>query len=225
MKTQVLDHGYVELIQAWGSDEQIIEAARMSTDKSFRGWGTPDNPGDEKLLARLYIDRHTSPFEQAGATFEIQCPIMVAREVHRHRTFNYNELSGRYTQMPNVHYMPEPARIMPQSTKNKQGSDENNEIPKWVKDEFVKRMRRQQELIYSDYEWALQNGIAREIARLNTPISRYTRFRMSGNLRNWFHFMGLRQAPDAQWEIRQFANVINDELLKQFPRSMELFNR
>lgn len=83
---KILDEGYVSLIDSWGSDESIIEAARMSTNKGFNGWGTPENPGDEKLLAYLYNNKHSTPFEMAGLTIEVKAPIFVFREWHRHRT-------------------------------------------------------------------------------------------------------------------------------------------
>ena len=85
MKTPVLDHGYVELIETWGSDERIIEAARMSTNKGFQGWGPKGDgsPGDEKLLKYLYTHKHMTPFEMAGMTIEVQAPIFVFREWHR----------------------------------------------------------------------------------------------------------------------------------------------
>src|SRR5688572_12551657 len=119
---QVLDNGYAELRDVWGSDERIIEAARMSSGKGFIGWGTPEKPGDEKLLRYLWENQHTSPFEQAGFSVEVQAPIMVFREWHRHRTQSYNEMSGRYTQMPDVHYIPDPSRVKAQSKTNKQGT-------------------------------------------------------------------------------------------------------
>lgn len=83
---KILDHGYLQLVETWGSDERIIEAARMSTDKGFLGWGTPDEPGDERLLAYLMKNRHDTPFEMAGLIVEVQAPIFVFREWHRHRT-------------------------------------------------------------------------------------------------------------------------------------------
>jgi len=83
---KVLDHGYIKLVESWGSDERIIEAARMSTEKGFLGWGTPEKPGDEKLLGYLYKNKHMTPFEMSGWIIEVQAPIFVFREWHRHRT-------------------------------------------------------------------------------------------------------------------------------------------
>lgn len=182
---------------------------------------TPE-PGDEKLLAYLWNNHHTSPFEQCSASFEVQAPIMVFREWHRHRTQSYNELSARYTQMPNIHYVPVPERVTAQSKTNKQASS-NDALPPEIVNEFLDRIEKEQKLIYDNYQWALDHGIAREVARINTPVSRYSRMVASANLLNWFRFLGLRLAENAQWEIRQYAQAIGEILEKQFPRSYELF--
>lgn len=222
MSEQVLDNGYVEVKDVWGSDERIIEAARMSSGKGFLGWGTPEKPGDEKLLKYLWTNKHTTPFEQAGLSFEVQAPIMVFREWHRHRTQSYNEMSARYTQMPNVHYLPQSDRIKAQSKTNKQATGDQ-ELPPEVVEEFLRRMKQEQETIYQNYQWAIDNGIAREIARINTPVSRYSRMVASANLLNWLKFLKLRMAPDAQWEIRQYANAIGQVVASRFPKTWELF--
>lgn len=109
---KVLDCGYIELIESWGSDERIIEAARMSTGKGFNGWGTPGAPGDEKLLAYLYNHKHMTPFEMAGVVIEVKAPIFVFREWHRHRTQSYNEMSARYIPLPDENYIPTIERVM-----------------------------------------------------------------------------------------------------------------
>ena len=106
MRVELLDHGYLSLVETWGSDERIVEAARMSTGKGFLGWGTADAPGDEKLLKFLSDNAHATPFEMAGLIVEVQAPIMVFREWHRHRTQSYNEMSARYTPLPDVNYLP-----------------------------------------------------------------------------------------------------------------------
>jgi thymidylate synthase (FAD) len=116
-KIPILDNGYISLIETWGSDERIIEAARTSTDKGFLGWGTKEAPGDEKLLAYLSENRHDTPFEFGGLVIEVQAPIFVFREWHRHRTQSFNEMSARYVQMPNLHYLPSTQRILESSVK------------------------------------------------------------------------------------------------------------
>lgn len=218
----VLDHGYVTLKTVWGSDEHIISAARMSTGKGFIGWGTREKPGDEKLLKYLWVNKHTSPFEQAGLSVEVQAPIMVFREWMRHRTQSYNEMSARYTQMPDLHYLPKPERIRRQASHNKQGASEEM-VPPDIAAEFLERIAREQRMIYETYQWAIDHGIAREIARINTPVSRYSRMVASANLLNWLRFLTLRIAPTAQEEIREYARAVGAFVREYFPRTWGLF--
>jgi len=216
---EVLDHGYVALIEHWGSDERIIESARMSTNKGFEGWDK-----DSKLLAYLWKNKHHTPFEMAGMTIEVQAPIFVFREWHRHRTQSYNELSGRYTEMPNLYYLPsgERAKASKQAVKNKQGSEEGFSGIEAA--DIILDLR----CSYSDsrdvYEALLEKGVARELARLVLPVAQYSRMRASANLRNWLHFLTLRMDEHAQFEIRAYANVVGELVKDKFPRTWELFN-
>ena len=219
----VLDHGYVKLTDVWGSDETIIEAARMSTGKGFKGWGTADEPGDEKLLAYLYNNRHTTPFEQCGLTVEVQAPLMVFREWHRHRTQSYNEFSARYAVMPDVHYLPILKRVQPKETSNKQAQSTTEYIGDGRAQEWLNELGKLQREIYAHYQQGLRLGIPKEIARLNTPLSRYSKMRASANLLNWLRFLGLRLPENAQWEIRQYAEAIGKIIETHFPRTWELF--
>jgi thymidylate synthase (FAD) len=221
--TKILDNGYLELIEFWGSDQRIVEAARMSTDKGFLGWGTDEKPGDEKLLKYLWANKHSSPFEQAGLTFEVQAPIMVFREWHRHRTQSVNEFSARYSVMPNVHYVPTLERIKLSSSTNKQAQGinplaEDTEIEQWL-DEGAGL----QELIYVHYEKGLEIGIPKEVARFNTPVSRYSKMRASANLLNWLKFTTLRSAENAQWEIRQYSIEVGNVIEQLFPRIWKVY--
>jgi thymidylate synthase (FAD) len=247
---QVLDHGYVKSITSWGSDESIIEAARMSTNKGFQGWGPihatncaqhpdfkylkPDDvmygpnctcdpkSGDEKLLRYLYEHKHMTPFEMAGLTIEVQAPIFVFREWHRHRTQSYNEMSARYTPLPNLSYVPITERLQIQGGSNKQaqgfGVVSNTTALNFQV--TLEELYAQIELLYQD---ALRNGIPKELARLVLPVARYSRMRASANLRNWLQFLKLRMDQNAQFEIRQYANVVCDLLTVEFPRVMELY--
>jgi thymidylate synthase (FAD) len=245
MKIAVLDHGYIQLIEAWGSDERIIEAARMSTDKGFLGWGpkhdescparwnflserpkaececTP-KAGDEKLLRYLYEHKHSTPFEMAGMTIEVQAPIMVFREWHRHRTQSYSELSARYTPLPDVNYMPSIERLMNVGGTNKQAQGlKSLELSDAAY--FRDALRAVYVTAQNTYEMALGAGIPKELARLCIPVGRYSRMRASANLRNWLLFLTLRMAPNAQWEIRQYANEAAKLVAQQFPRTYALF--
>jgi thymidylate synthase (FAD) len=220
---KVLDHGYVEPVEFWGSDERIIESARMSTAKGFQGWGTEAEPGDEKLLRFLYEHKHMTPFEMAGATFEVQAPIMVFREWHRHRTQSYNELSARYTELPDMYYMPSVERLMnaKQSKKNKQGSTSG--FTSKEAEATAEVLREAYGVARAAYDGLLAKGVSREVARLLIPVSQYSKMRASANLRNWMAFLTLRTDAGAQWEIRQYAGAVQAVLLEKFPRTMALW--
>lgn len=265
MHFNVLDAGTLDLVTSWGSDESIIEAARMSTGKGFKGWGTPcDNcdatgklvfpqhdlghdkegkalhnivlkcrscdgigtnpPGDEKLLRYLWEHKHHTPFEMCGFTVEVQAPIFVFREWHRHRTQSYNELSARYTPIPDVNYLPSVERCMVNAGKNKQaGSIEGVKPLDPVKAEaWIQALTVHYERAEDLYQMGLRLGVPKEIARLCIPVGRYSRMRASGNLRNWLAFYKLRAASDAQWEIRQYADCIGKVIADRFPRVWEL---
>lgn len=219
MKIEVLDHGYVELIETWGSDERFVEAARMSTNKGFKGWKT-----DQKLLNFLYRNNHATPFEMGGLIIEVKAPIMVFREWHRHRTQSYNEMSGRYIPMPNENYTPTRDRVI-EGSKNKSNKQATGirELDPLALDQWLTSLNQfyqQAEDIYSE---GLEIGVPKELARLSVPVARYSRMRASANVRNWLAFLTLRQAPGAQWEIRQYAHAVGDMIAEHFPRTWALF--
>jgi thymidylate synthase (FAD) len=253
---KLLDHGYVNFVESWGSDERIIEAARMSTNKGFQGWGPdkceycnghgvhyeiptdlhgvtkdvactacdgPHKPGDEKLLAYLYNNKHMTPFEMAGMVIEVQAPIMVFREWHRHRTQSYNEMSGRYTELPDLYYIPDLDRLQngKQSTANKQSSEAG--FSQKDAAEMSALMVAATHDAREQYELLLERGLSRELARLILPVNQYSRMRASTNLRNWLGFLELRMAPGAQYEIRVYANAVATLIAEKFPRTYDLF--
>lgn len=225
---QLLDHGYIKLIETWGSDERIVESARMSTDGAFHGWGTSDKPGDEKLLRYLYNHKHSSPFEMAGATFEIQAPIFVFREWHRHRTQSYNELSARYTTLPAMDYLPSIERLMRKADGTNRQANRIEGAPALTREraeEYRISLCNMYTINQDFYEFALSIGVPKELARIHLPVARYSRMRASANLRNWLGFMTLRSADDAQEEIREYSNAIRTMLTPCFPRVMELVNK
>lgn len=221
---RVLDHGYIQFVDSMGTDESIIEAARQSTSGGFVSWepyeGHPK--GDLGLLTYLYREGHTSPFEMCELLIEVQAPILVVREWMRHRTLSYNEMSARYVQMPNLHYLPPPERLVKQGKHNKQGSAEEP-LDDYTMEYLRSGFQREQESLYEGYETALSKGLTREVARINTPVSRYTRMRVKGNLRNWLHFLRQRMATNAQQEIRAYAEVIGGMVKDCWPRTWSLF--
>ena len=243
-KVAVLDHGYLQLVESWGSDERIIESARMSTGRGFLGWGpmpcptcahgqpcracnsTGEVAGDEKLLRFLWENKHATPFEMAGLTIEIQAPIFVFREWHRHRTQSYSELSARYTPIPDVNYIPSIERLMLNAVgANKQaGTVRDAGVLTEAKAETF---RTSLQGIYATaeglYQEALLAGVPKELARIHLPVGRYSRMRASANLRNWLAFLTLRMDSKAQLEIRMYANEVGNVIARTFPRTWELF--
>lgn len=245
----MLDHGYIKLIETWGSDERIIESARMSTDGAFRGWhdrgcqscmgtGPYDGQcptckgygiikGDEHLLKYLYENRHSTPFEFGGLIIEVQAPIMVFREWQRHRTQWYNELSARYTPLPDLYYTPTIERLMINSKgRNKQAGTAEGAAD--LTEERAALFRRQVEDSYGlaeqVYQEALRDGVPKELARVVMPVGHYSRMRAGANLRNWLAFMTLRSDPKAQWEIRQYSDALGVFVSQAFPRTWKLFS-
>jgi thymidylate synthase (FAD) len=219
-KIKVLDHGYVQLVESYGTDESIIEAAKMSTQKEFRGW---DN-GESKLLKFLYDHKHMTPFEMCGMIIQVKAPIFVFREWHRHRTQSYNEMSARYIPLPNENYVPEPYRVVAGSKKtaNKQASG-SKEIDEETAITFCDILVESYAKSQNFYEDSIERGVPKELARLCLPVGRYSAMRASANLRNWLAFLTLRMDKSAQWEIRQYANAVGELIGEQFPRTWELF--
>lgn len=219
----VLDHGYVKLTETWGSDEAVVEAARMSTDKGFQGWDK-----DEKFLKFLYDNKHSTPFEMAGAIFEVKAPIFVFREWHRHRTQSYNELSARYTPMPDENYVPSIERILSGAnavTKNKQAQGITTEpMSLETAIDCQKIISINYRIAQENYATLLEGGTPKELARLVIPVGRYSKMRAGANLRNWLAFLALRDAPGAQLEIQEFAKAVTTLLEERFPRTLGLFN-
>ena len=242
MKIELLDHGYLTVVESWGSDQAIIEAARMSTDKGFLGWGPrackacgevePKNcashktrKGDEGLLGYLWRNKHATPFEMAGLILEVKAPIMVFREWHRHRTQSYNEMSARYIPLPDENYVPSVERLMQDGGRNKQAmaaagvATMTEAAARGFRSRLEDEYARQQ-LVYED---ALAAGVPKELARMVLPVGRYSKMRASANLRNWLAFLTLRMNPHAQYEIRVYANAVGTIIAERFPRTWKLF--
>ncbi len=228
-QVDLLDHGYVRPIEFWGSDERIIESARQSTDGGFVSWGPYEDhlKGDMGLLSYLYRNKHSTPFEFSGLTIEVQAPIMVFREWHRHRTQSYTEMSARYTPLPDLYYMPTQERLLINATvSNKQAgrADDAAELTVSAAEEFRKSLGELYSISETLYQEALRQGIPKELARCGMPVGHYSRMRATANLRNWLAFLTLRMDMKAQWEIRMYAQEVAKILRKVFPRTMELFD-
>lgn len=198
----VLDHGFVRLVDYMGGDARIVQAARVSY-----GDGTKTVREDSALIDYLLRNRHTSPFEQVIFTFHIKLPIFVARQWIRHRTARLNEISGRYSVMRDEFYLPSPEDVRWQSQRNRQGG-EQREVPAELRQQIIELLKDGQERTYSEYEQLLGDDIARELARVNLPLSLYTEMYWQIDLNNLFHFLSLRLDWHAQQEIRVYGDAM-----------------
>lgn len=236
--TQVLDKGFVRLVDYMGDQAAITQAARVSY-----GQGTRSTREDRSLIRYLLRHRHTTPFEMCEIKLHVKLPVFVARQWIRHRTANVNEYSARYSILDREFYIPADDDIQPQSKSNAQGRD--GSFPSDVKRAMVESIRFHSEGAYNVYEelqtgwpwfdsdgdeWQSYSdpevveachanldladynehprGMARELARMVLPTNVYTQWYWKVDLHNLLHFLSLRADPHAQKEIRDYANVI-----------------
>lgn len=215
----VLNKGFVRLVDYMGSDERIVQAARVSY-----GSGTKTVRQDEALIDHLLRNEHTSPFEQVVYTFHIKMPLFVARQWLRHRTARLNEISGRYSIMKDEFFVPELSDICEQHADNKQGRLDSPMEP-CIAEDIQKKIVTLQEKTYETYLDILENGTAREISRIVLPLSLYTEMYWQIDLHNLFRFIRLRIDPHAQKEIRLYAAVLKDIAYKVCPLAMGSFEK
>ena len=210
----VLDHGFVSLIDYMGSDGDVEQAARVSY-----GAGTRKVSQTRGLVRYLRRHRHTTPSEMVEMKFHCAMPMFVARQWIRHRTASVNELSARYSLMPLLFYRPDAEQFALQSRSNKQGREGG--APPEVYEEAVRRWEELRADSGAAYSWLLEQDVAREIARIDLPVSTYTQWYWKIDLHNLLHFLSLRVDPRAQWEIQQFARVIAGIVKRVAPLSYE----
>lgn len=200
---RVLDHGFVRLVDHMGNDLSVVRSARQSYDAA---WRVGENEGsDEKLMHYLWRNHHTTPFESATFTFEVHAPIFVFRQWHRHRTWSFNELSARYTELADEFYMPAPDIVGFQSKSNKQGRsiEERPEIHGEL-DAYQNTCEHS----FHQYRLLLKAGWPRELARSVLPVSTYSNMFATVNLLNLLKFLTLRTDSHAQYEIRVYADAV-----------------
>lgn len=214
---RVLDKGFVRLVDYLGSDARIVQAARVSY-----GEGTKTFRQDKGLITYLLRNDHTSPFEQVNFTFHIKMPIFVARQWVRHRTARMNEISGRYSVMEDEAYLPALENINAQSEDNKQARSQEP-LDEKLQREVATILAEDQKRAFETYHKLLDLGIARELARINLPLSLYTEIYWQMDLHNLFHFIKLRLDPHAQYEIRVYAEVILSIIKSVCPIACEAF--
>jgi len=192
-----------------------VQAARVSY-----GHGTKKVSEDKGLIRYLLRHRHTTPFEMIEFKFHIAMPIFIARQWIRHRTANVNEYSGRYSLMPMLFYTPDGAQLQTQSRQNNQGRSGTAVTPA-VHAEAVRRWNTIRRESTAAYEWMTGNEIARELARIDLPLSTYTQWYWKIDLHNLLHFLTLRVDRHAQWEIQEYGRVIAGMLKRAAPLSYE----
>ena len=215
----VLDKGFVRLVDYMGGDDRIVQTARVSY-----GEGTKTVRQDAGLIDYLLRHEHTSPFEHV--IFELHCkmPIFVARQWIRHRTARLNEISGRYSVMKDEFYLPPREHISLQSADNKQGR-ESEAVPVELQDKVLDLLKSDQSSSYANYSEIINDGIARELARINLPLSMYTEWYWQMDLKNMLHFLKLRMDSHAQWEIQEYARAIAGIVKAVCPMAYESFER
>ena len=206
----VLDHGFIRVVDYMGDDAAIVQAARVSY-----GAGTKHVQNDEGLIRYLMRHWHSTPFEMCEVKLHVKLPVFVARQWIRHRTANVNEYSARYSILDREFYIPEPSQLAAQSSVNNQGRGAVLDGPEAAR--VLEILKSDANRAYDHYEDMLsptqpdgspQQGLARELARMNLPANIYTQWYWKVDLHNLFHFLRLRADPHAQYEIRVYADAI-----------------
>ena len=227
---EVLDHGFVRVIDYMGNDDSVVQSARVSY-----GSGTKKVNADKALINYLMAHRHTTPFEMCEIKFHIKLPIFVARQWIRHRTASVNEYSARYSIVEDEFYIPNPQHLSAQSKVNHQGRDENKILNSVEQKRVLELLKHDTTNAYKDYleminQDSLGNivdenkeGLARELARMNLPLNCYTQWYWKIDLHNLLHFLNLRADKHAQYEIRVYAQIMLDLVKKWVPNCYEAF--
>jgi len=228
-KIDVLDHGFIRLIDSMGSDLSIARNARVSYDAEWRAG--EDKGSDKRLINYLYNNGHNTPFEAVTFNFEVKAPIFVFRQWHRHRTQSYNELSARYKELPEEFYVPEAHLIGTQNSDNKQMRDpltkeEFNNMSMEDRGDLIAAtyfINRTNEASFSAYKHLIESGMPRELARSVLPVGTYSHMFATMNLHNLFGFLRERLHTHAQYEIRVYAESILELIRPIVPVAVEAF--
>lgn len=214
-EVKVLDKGFIRLVEDMGGDRAVVQAARISYGNGLK---TPEE--DQKLISYLMKHHHGSPFEQAVFKFHVKCPILVMRQWIRHRMSSYNEISARYTEMPEEYYTPEKWRTQAKGVgANKQGSVEAD-LPHANLSDLAEAHSKDSHKLY---QLMINMGVAKEMARMVLPVNWYTQFYWTLNVRALMHFIALRSEVHAQWEIQQYSNALFQIFKEKMPWTAEAF--
>ena len=216
----VLDHGFIRVVDYMGNDAAIVQAARVSY-----GQGTKTARDDAGLIRYLMRHWHSTPFEMCEIKLHVKLPVFVARQWIRHRTANVNEYSARYSILDREFYIPRPEHLAAQSRVNNQGRGEV--LTGAEAAQVLDTLRRDADAAYDHYEAMLsqegQQGLARELARMNLPANVYTQWYWKVDLHNLFHFLRLRADAHAQYEIRAYAEALCDVVRDWVPAAWDAF--
>jgi len=227
---EVLDHGFIRVIDYMGNDAAVVQAARVSY-----GAGTKKINADKGLINYLMAHRHTTPFEMCEIKFHIKLPIFIARQWIRHRTASINEYSARYSIMEDEFYIPRPEHLAAQSKINHQGRDEARQLSAAEQKQVLELLKKDAANAYGHYLEMInqdangnivdesKDGLARELARMNLPINCYTQWYWKIDLHNLLNFLYLRSDSHAQYEIRAYADIMLDLVQKWVPHCFEAF--
>ena len=216
----VLDHGFVRVIDYMGDDAAIVQAARVSYGRGTRAVQT-----DEGLIRYLMRHWHSTPFEMCEIKLHVKLPVFVARQWIRHRTANVNEYSARYSVLDREFYIPAPEHLAAQSSVNNQGrgaalaGEEAARVLAWLREDAARAYDHYEAMLSTDG----QQGVARELARMNLPMNVYTQWYWKTDLHNLFHFLRLRADVHAQYEIRVYAQAIADIVRDWVPLAFAAF--
>jgi thymidylate synthase (FAD) len=224
----VLDHGFVRVIDYMGDDAAIVQAARVSY-----GRGTRRVSEDAGLIRYLMRHHHSTPFEMCEIKYHVKLPIFVARQWIRHRTANVNEYSARYSILDGEFYIPAPEHLAAQSAVNRQGrgqvltGDEAAQVLDLLRSDAARCYDHYASMLNEDAAGApadpSRQGLARELARMNLTLNTYTQWYWKIDLHNLFHFLSLRADAHAQYEIRAYADVMLETVAAWVPLACQAF--
>ena len=249
-KIDLLDHGFVRLVSCmqpvpqsiathdavehttngyvtadhgdWSGDLEVVRNARVSYDAD---WRVGEDDKDAKLINYLLKNRHTSPFEAMVFTFEVKAPIFVFRQWHRHRMWSYNEVSARYTELPEEFYIPEVGYYGTQSISNKQMRDVDGGFDLDKETRWQLEQAEMMNACFKLYKKHIAEGMPRELARNVLPFATYSRMFGTVDLHNLFHFIGLRSDKHAQREIRVYSDALLELAGNVAPHSVAAFKK
>tara|TARA_B100001123_G_scaffold33847_1_gene35188 strand:- start:1243 stop:2190 length:948 start_codon:yes stop_codon:yes gene_type:complete len=224
----VLDHGFVRVVDYMGDDTSIVQSARVSYGK-----GTKKVSTDSGLIKYLMRHRHSTPFEMCEIKYHIKLPIFIARQWIRHRTANVNEYSARYSIMDKEFYVPSKKNLAAQSTNNRQGrgnlinGTQADSILQILKEDAERNYQHYEEMLNEKYDGTIiddkKQGLARELARMNLTLNSYTQWYWKTDLLNLLNFLALRADSHAQFEIREYADVMMNTVKKWVPTTYDAF--